>query len=171
MYGVKFLDPLRGKFASPRRDHGSRGFYGSVFKPKEMAKNAFGFHKQRFLITLLPFVGRETESRTQSPIHRAGFTCRWRNNQPPHGEVRRLIVKCYRFRDCWPLAARVVYSRRCVTLFLMAVRIATGLYSSSGCHSRDYHSSLRRGKGPVAAVHGADTVSSHNSEMIGSVPS
>src|SRR4030095_3608279 len=52
---------------------------------------------------------------------------------------------------------------------LMAVRITTGLCSSSGCHSRDYHSSLLRGKGPVAAVPGADTVGSYNSEMIGSL--
>src|SRR6266436_10390669 len=66
---VKFLDPLRRKFASPRRDLGSRGFYGSVSKQNEMAKNAFGFHKQRFLIESLPSVGRETESRTQSPTH------------------------------------------------------------------------------------------------------
>ena len=54
---------------------------------------------------------------------------------------------------------------------LMAVCITTGLYSSSGCHSRDYHSSLLRGKGPVAAVPGADTVGSYNSKMISGVPS
>ena len=53
----------------------------------------------------------------------------------------------------------------------MALRITTGLYSASGCHSRDYHSSLLRGKGPVAAVPGADTVGSYNSKMISSIPS
>ena len=52
----------------------------------------------------------------------------------------------------------------------MAVCITTGLYSSSGCHSRDYHSSLLRGKGPVAAVPGADTVGSYHSKMISSIP-
>jgi hypothetical protein len=44
-------------------------FYGSVFKQNEMAKNAFGFHKQRFAIALLPPVSRETESRRQSLTH------------------------------------------------------------------------------------------------------
>src|SRR4029077_20319174 len=53
----------------------------------------------------------------------------------------------------------------------MAVRITTGLYSSSGCHSRDYHLSLLRGKGPVAAIPGADTVASYDSKMIRSLPS
>ncbi|PYJ28751.1 MAG: hypothetical protein DME89_05620 [Verrucomicrobia bacterium] len=62
------LEVMR-KMASARKDLGSRGFYGSVFKQNEMAKNAFGFHKQRFLIELLPSGGRETESRTQSPTH------------------------------------------------------------------------------------------------------
>ena len=52
---------------------------------------------------------------------------------------------------------------------LMAGRITTGLHSSSGCHSRDYHSSLLRGKGPVATVPGADTVGSYNSKMISCV--
>ena len=52
---------------------------------------------------------------------------------------------------------------------LGAGRITTGLHSSSTCHSRDYHSSLLRGKGPVAAVPGADTVGSYNSKMISSV--
>jgi len=54
---------------------------------------------------------------------------------------------------------------------LMAVRITIGLYSSSGCHFRDYHSSLLRGKGSVVAVPGADTVGSYDSKMISSIPS
>src|SRR5438552_3923626 len=54
---------------------------------------------------------------------------------------------------------------------LMTVRITIGLNSSSGCHSRDYHSSLLSGKGPVVAVPGADTVGSYNSKMISSIPS
>ena len=54
---------------------------------------------------------------------------------------------------------------------LTAVHITTGLCSSSGCHSRDYHSSLLRGKGSIGAVPGADTVGSYNSKMISSIPS
>ena len=52
---------------------------------------------------------------------------------------------------------------------LIAVCITTGLYSSSRCHSRDYHWLLLRGKGPVVAVPGADTVGSYNSKMISSI--
>ena len=51
----------------------------------------------------------------------------------------------------------------------MAGRITTGLHSSSGCHSRDYHSSLLRGKGSIGAVSGAEGVGGYNSKMISCV--